>query len=257
MAWILDLDGVLWLAAEPIPGSVDAVRRLHARGEDVRYLTNNSSLTVGEYVAKLRGLGYPAEPDDLLTSAQAAATLLEPGETVLVCGGPGVVEAVEARGAHAIREGDADTVVVGWHRDFDFDRMAAAATAVHHGARLLGTNDDATYPTPGGPLPGAGAILAGVATAAGVAPTVAGKPYGPMAELVRRRIGQDELARSVLVGDRPDTDGLMAQRLGVPFWLVLSGITTEGDLPVVPAPAVVGADLAELVSRNTPGEAAV
>src|SRR4051794_37281160 len=98
-------------------------------------------MKVGDYVAKLAGAGMPAEDDELLTSAQAAARLVEPGETALVCGGPGVVEALEQRGATTVRDGDADVVVVGWHRDFDFERMAVAARAVRQGARLIGTND--------------------------------------------------------------------------------------------------------------------
>lgn len=247
MAWILDLDGVLWLADEPIPGAPAAVAALRSAGEDVRFLTNNSSLTVGEYAAKLQRLGIDAGPDDLFTSAQATATLLEPGTTALACAGAGVVEALEARGVRVVREGDADAVVVGWHLDFDFSRLAAASRAIRRGARFVATNDDATYPAPDGPLPGNGAIVAAVRIASGADPVVAGKPHGPMAALVRDRLG-GALASSTLVGDRPDTDGLMARRLGVRFALVLSGITSAADLPVEPAPDVVAADLASLVA---------
>ena len=84
-----------------------------------------------------------------------------------------------ARGVTTVRDGPADAVVVGWHRDFDFGRLTAAFDAVHGGARLIGTNDDATYPTPQGPLPGGGSILAAVAYASGAEPTVAGKPFRP------------------------------------------------------------------------------
>jgi len=114
------------------------------------------------------------------------------------------------------------------------------------GARLIGTNDDATYPTPEGPIPGGGAILAAVATASGVEPAIAGKPHAPMVELVRRRLGAD-LDGSTVVGDRPSTDGRLATALGVRFALVLSGVTKEGDLPVDPEPTQVVADLSSLV----------
>lgn len=248
MAWILDLDGVLWLADDAVPGSADAVQRLRDRGEAVYFLTNNSSLSVGEYQAKLARIGVPAGAADLFTSAQAAAGLVEPGEVALVCGGPGVTEALEARGVQTVRDGDADVVVVGWHRDFTFDRLAAANRAIRRGARFVATNTDATYPAPDGPLPGNGAIVAAVRTASGVDPVVAGKPHEPMAELVRSRLG-DALRTATLVGDRPDTDGVMAHRLGIRFALVLSGITRDADLPVVPAPDVVAADLAHLVDR--------
>ena len=143
-------------------------------------------------MAKLAGLGIPADAgDDLVTSAQAAARLLEPGTTALVCAGPGVEEALRARGVTTVRDGTADAVVVGWHTDFDYAPAHAAFRAVHAGARLIGTNDDATYPTPDGLLPGGGSILAAVATAAGVAPEIAGKPHAPMAALVRARLALD------------------------------------------------------------------
>src|SRR4051812_23141914 len=212
MAWILDLDGVLWLGEEPIPGSADAVAALRKRGERVLFVSNNSSARVDEYLAKLERVGVPASADDLVTSAQAAATLVEPGQTALLCAGPGAEEALQQRGAHTVRDGDADVVVVGWHRDFDYDGLTAAARAVMHGAALVGTNDDATYPTPLGPIPGGGAILAAVATASGKKPTVAGKPNEAMVDLVRARLG-DQLDGSVVVGDRPSTDGLFATAL--------------------------------------------
>src|SRR4051812_8079553 len=180
MAWILDLDGVLWLADDAIPGSADAVAALRSRGERVLFVSNNSSARVDEYLAKLERVGAPASVDDLVTSAQAAATLVEPDQTALVCAGPGVEEALQRRGAHTVRDGDVDAVVVGWHRDFDYDGLTAAARAVMHGATLIGTNDDATYPTPLGPIPGGGAILAAVATASGTDPVVAGKPNQAM-----------------------------------------------------------------------------
>jgi ribonucleotide monophosphatase NagD (HAD superfamily) len=157
-----------------------------------------------------------------------------------------VDEALTQKGVRPVREGDADAVVVGWHRDFDYEQLTAAAGAVRHGARLIGTNDDATYPTPEGPIPGGGAILAAVATAAGVDPVIAGKPHQPMTALVRARLG-GALDGSVVVGDRPSTDGLLAKALGVPFLLVLSGVTKETDLPVDPPPARVAPDLAALV----------
>jgi 4-nitrophenyl phosphatase len=246
MAWILDLDGVLWLSDEGIPGSAEAIERLRARGERVLFVSNNSSARVDEYLAKLERLGVPTGAGDLVTSAQAAATLVEPGQSALVCAGPGVEEALAARGVRTVREGDADAVVVGWHRDFDYEELTAAARAVIRGARLIGTNDDATYPTPEGPIPGGGAILAAVATAAGVEPVVAGKPNLPMVELVRSRLGAD-LHGSTVVGDRPSTDGRFAVALGVRFALVLTGVTREQDLPVDPQPAEVAADLAALV----------
>lgn len=240
----LDLDGVLWLDAEPIPGAADAVTRLRAAGHRVGFVTNNSYATVEMVESKLASMGV-APDGGVLTSAQAAATLVTPGARAVVCGGPGIVEALLARGVEVVPEGPADVVLVGFDWAFDYDRLRIAVTAVRNGAELIGTNDDPTYPGPDGPLPGGGALLAAVATASERVPRIAGKPHEPMATLVRARLGDD----GIMVGDRPSTDGGFATTLGWPFGLVLSGVTTPADLPVEPTPAIVAPDLAALAQE--------
>jgi HAD superfamily hydrolase (TIGR01450 family) len=243
-SWVFDLDGVIWLADQPIAGAAEAVAQVRARGDEVVFVSNNSQPTIAEYEAKLASFGIPAT-DAVVSSSSAAAQLITSGETVLVLGGPGVVEAVTGRGATVVEDGDVDTVMVGFHREFDYDRMRRAATAVRRGARLIATNDDATYPTPGGPIPGAGSILASIERASGMHAVVAGKPYPPMVALVRDRLGPD----GVVVGDRPDTDGRFARALGYRFALVLSGVTAAGDI-IDPRPDVVASDLGALVAQN-------
>jgi 4-nitrophenyl phosphatase len=244
MPWVFDLDGVVWLADEPIPGAAAAVAALRGVDDEVLFVTNNSSLPLREVEAKLERHGIEAA-GRVVSSALAAASLVEPGEVVLMCGGPGLVEAVSQRGATVVREGPADVVMVGFHTDFTWDRMRIASTAIRAGARFIASNDDATYPTPAGLVPGGGAIVAGIATAAGVEPEIAGKPHQAMAALVRARLGPD----GTVVGDRADTDGLFARRMGYRFALVLSGVTTEADLPVRPEPDMIAASLADLVDR--------
>lgn len=244
---LCDLDGVVWLSHQPIPGSVDAIARLRAAGHRVLFITNNSYLVVEDQEAALEAIGVPAA-GDVLTSAQAAAELVQPGDRVLVCGGPGIVQALEHRGATIVDAGPCDVVVVGFHRSFDYEGMRIAATAVRLGARLVGTNDDATYPTPDGPIPGGGAILASIATAAGIAPEVAGKPHLAMASLTARTIGPAAVANAVMIGDRPETDGLFARALECRFALVWSGVTAPGT-PVDPAPQLAAADLAAIADR--------
>ncbi len=239
---LCDLDGVVWLAHRPIPGSVEAIARLRRAGHRVLFVTNNSATRVEDQEAALAALGIPAA-GDVLTSAQAAGLLLQPGERVLVCGGEGVVQAVEARGAVVVQHGDVDAVVVGWHRTFDYDGLTRAARALMNGARLIGTNDDATYPTPEGPIPGGGSILAAVQTAGGQAGQIAGKPFEPMAALVRAVVGADAAKDAVMVGDRPSTDGRFARTLGCRYAHVHSGVTPRGE-PVDPHPDLAADDLA-------------
>jgi len=248
---VLDLDGVVWLADQPVPGAAEAVARLHQRGDTVVFVTNNSYLPLGDVEAKLAGMGIEAA-GAVVSSAQAAATLVEPGTRVLVAGGPGLVEALAARGVVTVANDrddvdDVDVVMVGFHRDFDYERMRRASTAVRAGARLIATNDDATYPTPAGPIPGAGSILAGIARAAGVTAVVAGKPYAAMVALLRARLG----ASGTVVGDRPDTDGRLARALGYEFALVLTGVTSAAGVATAdPAPDVVADDLRTLVAQK-------
>lgn len=241
---LCDLDGVVWLAHVAIAGSVEAIAQLRAAGHRVLFVTNNSAARVEVQEASLAAIGIPAA-GDVLTSANAAALLLQPGERVLVCGGEGVIQAVNGRGAVVVPATDEhiDVVVVGFHRTFDYDEMLTSSRAVRNGARLIGTNDDATYPTPEGPIPGGGAILASIVTASGVAPVVAGKPHEPMAALVRATIGDAASKTAVMVGDRPETDGLMASTLGCRYAHVESGITAPGAT-VSPTPDVVAANLA-------------
>jgi 4-nitrophenyl phosphatase len=249
-----DLDGVIWRGDDPIVGAAAGVAALRAAGLRVAFLSNNSSHVVADVVAKLGRVGIMTEHSDVFTSARAAADLLAgdlaPGSRVLVCGGPGVVEALTAVGFEPVRDGPAAAVVVGFHEDFDFAGLTRAADAVRDGARFVATNRDATYPIPGGLVPGAGAIVAAVATASGREPELAGKPSAPTVALVQRELG----TRGVMIGDRPSTDGALADALGWPFALVLSGVTAAiappgGEAIPDPAPAYVADDLGVLAPR--------
>jgi HAD superfamily hydrolase (TIGR01450 family) len=244
--WLVDLDGVVWLADRPIAGSAGAVSRLRDAGRRVVFATNNSAPTIDELLDRLSRAGIDAVADDLVTAAQAAASMLEAGSSALVCAEGGMLEALAARGVTVVTEGPADAVVVGWTRRFDFEMLATAATAVRMGARLIGTNEDPTHPTPDRLLPGSGALIAAVATAAQAAPEIAGKPHEPLVALLQRRAPDARL----VVGDRPATDGLLARRLGVPFALVLSGVTAVGHGALEAVPDEEGIDLAAIVDRH-------
>lgn len=245
---LCDLDGVVWLMHQPIPGSVDAIARLRAASHRVLFVTNNSSATVATQEAALGKIGILAE-GDVCTSAQAAALLLTEGERVLVAGGPGIVEAIERVGAVVVartddditdaefvaKAGKVDTVMVGYHSSFNYRGLTRAVTPILTGARLIGTNDDPTYPTPAGLIPGGGAILAAIAKAGGVRPIIAGKPFAPMGQLVRKRLGIDDLSVAWMAGDRDSTDGAFARLVGAKFGLMLSGVSeTPDDRTVAP-----------------------
>ena len=256
--WAIDLDGVVWRGDRLLAGSAAAIGALLEAGERVVFCTNHAH---GPEVKErqLEVLGVPAAP--VVTSAEAAAAACVTGSTVLAMGERSIVECLAGHGLEVqdvweLPEGEVpkvDTVVVGACPNWDRSRVGMVADAVRGGATFLATNDDPTYPVTGpvGPrlLPGNGALVAAVATAAGVAAQVTGKPHAPMAELLVARHGPVD----VVVGDKPETDGLLAERLGARFGLVLSGVTSAEHLPVVPDPWHVAADLAALVEAHLSG----
>jgi HAD superfamily hydrolase (TIGR01450 family) len=256
---LCDLDGVVWLAHQPIPGSVEAVAALRASGRRVLFVTNNSAPTLSDHERALQAIGIDAR-GDIASSALAVTQLVGAGERVLVAAGAGVAEALEQYGVEVVVNtgqpiaGAVDAVVVGLHRDFDYERLAVAASAARSCGRLVGTNIDSTFPTPSGLLPGGGALLAAIASASGVDPVIAGKPHRPLADLVVSMLGSAgspvDADRIMMVGDRLDTDGLFAQRLGCRFALVRSGVSH----PTMPITESAGidldvADLAEVARR--------
>lgn len=250
---LCDLDGVVWLSHQPIPGSVEAIARLRAAGHRVLFVTNNSFSTLAEHEAALAGIGIPAV-GDVLSSAMAAAKLMHPGERALVCAGDGVREALEARGVECRTVGrdddggPVDAVVVGLHRWFDYAGLMRANAAIRAGARLIGANHDPSYPTPEGVIPGGGAILAAIETASERRGVVAGKPHRPMADMVRAVIGDAAVATAVMVGDRPDTDGAFARQLGCRYVHVRTGVTVD-EAAMEPEPDLIADDLAEFADR--------
>ena len=253
---LCDLDGVVWLMHQPIAGSVNAIESLRNAGHRVLFVTNNSYSVVADQEKALAKIGIDAH-NDVVTSSQAAGALLRKGERVLLGGGPGAVEAIKNAGAilagrsddHIQDVSDAqkmnseidqefeqqfdpeiDVVMVGYHATFDYRGLTRLSNAVRKGARLIATNDDATYPTPHGLIPGGGSILAAVAAASDVEPIIAGKPHKPMADLVRQVLGINDLSDAWMVGDRPSTDGLFAQTVGCKFAQVLTGISSLNDV---------------------------
>lgn len=240
---LCDLDGVVYRGDTLIDGSDAALRRLLEEGIDVWFVTNNSTLHPKQVVEKLNELtGLDFAPDRVFTSPQAGVRLLEPEDgPCLVVGEEGIRAVLEEAGFEVTTDpAAARSVMVGLDRGTDYQRIADAAEAVRRGARFIASNDDPTYPTSDGLLPGAGSMVSAIATAAGRYPEVAGKPNLPMRRLIRSRGVGD----AWVIGDRVDTDIAMAvEEDGWRSILVLTGVTTEGS----PAADLVAADLGEAV----------
>ena len=249
-AILLDLDGVLYRWPEPIAGSPEAVERLRAAGKRIAFVTNNSSRTPEQVAERLGSLGIRAEPDEVVTSALATATLLAERGTrsAFVIGEEGLRTALAEVGIELVdaSDGVVDAVVVGFDRTADYTTLKDGAVFVERGASLVGSNPDPSFPAPGGELwPGAGALLAVIETTSGRRGEVVGKPETP---LLRRALDQAGGGRPLVVGDRLDTDIAGAVGLGWDSALVLTGSTRRDDVDASPwTPTFVVDALADLL----------
>ncbi len=230
---ILDLDGVVYRGDEPIPGAVELVSWLHERRVRVRFATNNSMVTRDGYAERLAAMGIAVVPGEIVTSTVATITHLDRHlpdvRSVLGIGAEGMRAELEAAGLSVVMAGDPiadvpyDAVVVGLDPELDYRRLSRGMAAVASGARLIATNADARYPTPGAFLPGAGAIVAALATATSVRPEVIGKPAPAMFNAILEEAGVPA-ASCVVVGDNPEADVAGARRAGCASILVLTGV---------------------------------
>jgi HAD superfamily hydrolase (TIGR01450 family) len=230
---LLDLDGVVYIGQAAVPGAAQALDRVRAAGVRTAFVTNNASRPPEVVADHLRELGVHAQDDDVVTSAQAASALLArrfpAGSAVLVVGGEGLYRALEAVGLKPVASVDDGPVAVaqGFSPDIGWRLLAEGTRAVRSGLPWIATNTDLTVPTPYGPAPGNGTLVAAVATATGIQPEVAGKPQPTLFREAVERYGAQ---RPLVVGDRLDTDLEGARAAGMDGLVVLTGVHRVPDL---------------------------
>ncbi|RZV47871.1 MAG: HAD-IIA family hydrolase [Acidimicrobiia bacterium] len=228
-AIVCDLDGVLYRGDVGIAGAGEALAALRGVGIEIVFVTNNSTKTPAEAAAKITRLtGFEAHEQDVVTSAQAAAHLLAAdAPPTLLFGAAGARGPLEHESVPVVADWqDARAVVAGLDLSLTYESLTRAVMAVERGARFVATNTDVTYPTPEGLWPGAGALVAAVQAATGVAPEVAGKPHAPMRSLLEERLAGRRVA---VIGDRVETDIALGAAEGWETILVLSGVTSSPD----------------------------
>ncbi|HET7507647.1 MAG TPA: HAD-IIA family hydrolase [Solirubrobacterales bacterium] len=262
---LIDLDGVVWIGREPVPGSPEALRALLEAGKRIVFVTNNPGRLPQAYAERLRELGVEVGPEQIVTAGVAVARLAgeaaaAAGGTAFVIGRSALKEMVAATGARLLEGAEAeaaDVVVVSGHKGFDYGELKTAKFALDRGARLFATSHDPTMPYPGGELPGTGAVLAAIEVASGKQATIAGKPERHLFELAievacsfRSQDDQKEQAnpKLAMVGDRISSDIDGGRGAGLETVLVLSGTTTREQAEAAdPAPDHVLDDLAALL----------
>lgn len=252
-AAFFDLDGVIYLGPQAVPGAEGVLSELRAQSKKVMFVTNNAAREADVVVRQLNGLGFDADTDTLLTSAQVAAEVLSrelpAGSRILVAGSPNLVDLIREAGLEPITSADEGPVAVvqGYHPDLPWRMLDEVALAIQRGARWFATNDDASRPTERGLVPGVGGALAVIALTVGGKPTIFGKPYRPMLDEAVRRTGA---TRPIFCGDRLDTDIGGAHAAGMDSLLVFSGAHGKADLVAATPPerpTHIGADVGELL----------
>ena len=249
-ALVLDMDGVLWRASQPVGDLAAVFTQINTLCLQVICATNNSTSTPAQFSEKLAGMGVQLDPNCIINSAMAAAHYLKKqhpaGGPVYLVGEIGLHQAMQELGFWQA-EKDVLAVVAGMDRQFSYAKLAAANRLIRDGARFIGTNQDKTFPTPAGLAPGSGSVLAAIEAASGVTPTIMGKPSPFLYQVALDRLSTSPL-ETLAVGDRLETDILGGQRAGMRTALVLSGVSTPHDLADWPTPPdLVAVDLAELL----------
>jgi HAD superfamily hydrolase (TIGR01450 family) len=262
---LIDLDGVVWIGREPVPGSVEALRSLLEAGKRIVFVTNNPGRLPQAYAERLRDLGVEVGTEQIVTAGMVAARLggeaaSAAGGTAFVIGAGPLKEMVAATGAQLLEGAEAeeaDVVVVSGHKGFDYGELRTAKFALDRGAKLFATSHDPTMPYPGGVLRGTGAVLAAIEVASGKQATIAGKPERHLFEMAieiacsfRSDSDQKEQANPQLamVGDRISSDIDGGRGAGLETVLVLSGTTSREQAEAAdPGPDHVLDDLAALL----------
>jgi HAD superfamily hydrolase (TIGR01450 family) len=234
--FLVDLDGVVWLGREMIPGSVETLARLLERGKELVFVTNNPGKPASAYVERLRQAGLDVPDGCVVTAGTATAELaaerVGAGTPAFVIGAPAFEESVAAAGLEVLAGEagrEAAAVLVAGHRGFDYEELLTATRALQGGAKLFATSRDPTMPMPGGAWPGTGAVLAAVETASGARAEIGGKPERPLFEAARSLIAGRAVA---MIGDRVNSDIVGGRRAGLVTILVLSGSTTAEEAAV-------------------------
>ena len=249
---LLDLDGTVFRGHEATPGAVETLAAVRSR---VLFVTNNASRGPAEVAQHLCAMGFTAKPDDIVTSAQSAARLLqeqlEPGAAVLIVGTDSLAAEVRNVGLKPVRlwSDDPVAVVQGHSPQTGWADLAEAALAIRGGALWVAANVDKTLPSERGLLPGNGAMVAALRAATDSDPLVAGKPEPT---LLTDALARGKFRTPLVVGDRLDTDIAGANAAGLPSLHVLSGVSTAADTvraDVGQRPNYIAQDLRSLNAR--------
>lgn len=254
--FMFDCDGVLWSGDHLIGGVIEALHLLRSKGKKILFVTNNATKSRKSYKKKFDGFGIEAHVEEIFGSAYAAAVYistvvkLPKDKKVYVVGMSGVEEELQNEGVQFIGGTDpADTtfepfdlkdfnpdpdvsvVLCGLDTNINYTKLSKAFRYLHTNPECLfiATNEDSTFPSSGGILPGAGSISAPLRYALGRDPVCTGKPSQSMLDCIQAKVHFDP-KRTIMIGDRLNTDILFGKAGGLSTLLVLTGVTSKAEV---------------------------
>jgi 4-nitrophenyl phosphatase len=231
-AAILDMDGVLWRSNQPLCDLPLLFRKFQENNIKAALASNNATSSIQQFLEKLLTFGVILEPWQIVSAAMATSYLLKQefpdGGPIHILGSDSLKLTLQESGFFHSDENPI-AVVVGMDRELTYQKMDNASRWVRKGLPFFGTNPDLTYPTPDGLAPGAGACIAAVEAASGQKAVMAGKPNPYLFTVAMQRMGTSP-GKTLVIGDRLETDILGGQRAGCKTLLVLSGVAQKTDL---------------------------
>jgi 4-nitrophenyl phosphatase len=249
-ATILDMDGVLWRGSETIGDLPALFQEMKRRGWKVMLATNNATRSISQFVDKFKSLGVLIESWQVINSGQAAAHYLKKiypkGGPLYIVGEEGLINTMAEAGFYQSEDHPLG-VLAGLNRQLTYEMLRKACLLIRSGLPFYGTNPDATFPSPEGLIPGAGTVIGAIEIASGVQAHLMGKPSPEMYRVALERL-DTEASRTLVVGDRLDTDIAGGQVLGCLTGMVLTGVSTlEEAHQQTPPPDIIAEDLTSLL----------
>lgn len=248
--FMLDLDGTFYLGEEIFPWSLKFIDSLKETGRSFVFVTNNSSRNARHYAEKITRMGLPVSERQVFTSGEATVYYLQKqgfDRRIFVVGTPDLEnEFIEA--GFTLTVENPSVLVLGFDLTLNYQKLRVACDLVRQGVPFIATHPDLNCPTPAGPIPDCGAIIAAITAATGIKPKIIGKPQPEMVEALCNKFNIDRQSVA-MVGDRLYTDIAMGQAAGILSILVLSGETQPEDLKGSPyQPDLIARDLGEVAS---------
>ena len=232
--FLFDMDGTIYQEERLFEGTLPLMEQIRNTGGRYVFITNNSSRSVADYVAKLNRLGIPADEDDFFTSSQATILYIRkhyPDAKVYCQGTRSLVRELRKGGIQVTEEIEdgIGAIVVGFDTELTSAKLRRTCELLNRDIPFLATNPDLVCPVSFGYVPDCGSMCMMLENATKRKPIYLGKPEPTMIHIVMEKLGMRR-EDTVVVGDRLYTDIASGLSAGVSTICVLTGEATVEDI---------------------------